>query len=323
MNRNTRAMILFLSFTLLTSIACSLVSQFSSSFPSQVGQIEEVSSEEIAEEIPVMEPEADAENSPPESVSETIGDGIVPPPQSSTPCANTFYPMLPGNQWVYDVSAEGESNQISLTVSAVDGNQATLNALDLGSGVTTEVTVECQDGTIINFPILLLGFLFGDVDGELNLEHKDGVYSPSYDTFVSKNWDHTWVSEYVASGTIEAVIDGDLVTGRLQESPLNMEWNTLGAGEAIFDGITTKAGEFPQAIKLEREAKLDFTAEVQESGQTVSLSAVLILKTNMWYEPNMGLLKQEIDQASARVYGVNFPIIMDGTLELVEFRSGE
>ncbi|MBL7161215.1 MAG: hypothetical protein ISS57_01310 [Anaerolineales bacterium] len=319
MNRNTLSVIIALSLMLLTSLACGLVSQLA---PEAAPATEE----------PANADAEDAEISPAEEAvvetsqddADAVSDALVPPPPSDGgPCANTFYPMIPGYQWIYEVTSEGETSQISLTVTEVNGNEATLNALYLESGVTTEAIVECQDGAILNFPVILLGFIFGDVNGEMVVEYVDGVFAPNYETMTRENWDHTWTGEYVASGVIDAEIDGDLITGRLEESPLDMEWNTLGAGEAIFDSITVRAGEFPRAIKLERETKFDFTAEMEEEGQTVSLSAVLTLHNNLWFELNMGQLKQEIERASIKVYGVSFPIEMTGIVELVEFRTEE
>jgi len=320
MNRTTRAVYITLSLVILTSLACALVSQFA---PENEAAPEEPGVVEQAEEVPAQEnQEAVSIDEPSEESS--VNDVLVPPPPGEGgSCANTFYPMIPGYQWIYEVTSEGETSQISLTVTEVRGDEATLNALYLETGVTTEATVECQDGAILNFPVVLLGFIFGDVDGGMTVDHIDGVFAPNYETMTSANWDLTWTGEYIASGVIEAEIEGDIVTGRLEESPLDMEWNTIGAGEAIFEAITVRAGEFPRAIKLERESKFDFTAEMVEGGQTISLSAVLTLNNNMWYEPNVGQLKQEIERASIKVYGVNFPIEMTGTVELVEFRIDE
>jgi hypothetical protein len=334
MNGIPRKVVFISSVILISSLACSLVTDVVSEAAPTTEQVDTVVETDTPnpETTTSTDPsdqgqeQAQAEPTPetaPESVDQPAGDGLVPPPLNNDACTNTFYPLIPGYQWVYEVTSEGETSQFGLTVSKIDGNQATLNALYLDTGVTTEIIVDCQDGAIVNFPILLLGFLFGDVDGEMNLEHKSGVFMPSYETFVANHWDHTWTSQYSAFGEVNAEVDGNQVTGKLEESPLDMEWNTLRAGEAIFEGVTVEAGNFPRAVKFQREAKLDFTAEFTEDGQQVSLSAVLILNTNLWYEPNMGLLKQEIERASAKVYGVNFPITMDGVIELVEFRTSD
>jgi len=325
MNRTTLPVVIILA--LLISLACGLTSQIAPEAPPAPEEPAIEEAEKPAPTVSQAEEEAQTESSDQseaEAAEPPAVEALVPPPPADgSPCANTFYPMIKGYQWIYEVTSEGETSQISLTVSEVNGDEATLNALYLDSGITTEATVECQDGAILNFPVMLLGFLFGDVDGEMPVEHVDGQYAPNYAAFVGKNWDHTWTGEYLASGVIDAVVDGDEVTGTLSESPIDMEWNTLGEGEAIFEAITVKAGEFPRAIKLERELVFDLEVELEESGYTTSVAAVLTLQNNLWFEPNMGQLKQEIERASIKVYGVNFPMEMTGNLELVEFRIEE
>lgn len=325
MSRYSPVLIMIIVLTLFTSLACAMITQFLPEVDQEPPALNEAPPLAPPQETSTQQQaDAPADTANTENVEQaSIEDSLVPPPLGNGVCENSFYPLITGTQWVYEVTSEGETSQIGITVTEVVDNQARLNALYLETGITTEINVDCENGAIINYPILLLGFLFGDVDGEMNLQHKDGVFMPNYETFVAHNWDYSWTSQYSASGIVSAEIDGDNVTGILEESPLDMDWNTLGAGEAIFEAITVKAGEFPHAIKLEREARFDFNAEVTEEGQTVSLAAVLTLKTNIWYEPNMGMLKQEIDQASVKVYGVNFPITMDGNLELVEFRTAE
>jgi len=320
-NRSTRSIIITLSLMLLASLACGLISQVA---PEVIPLSESDSAHLEDEEQSLSEKTTSEDTQDGLADGNTLSDVLVPPPPNNGgPCANTFYPMIPGNQWIYEVASEGKTSQISLTVSEINGNEATLNALYLETGVTTQAVVECQDGAIINYPIMLLGLIFGDVGGEMTIEHVDGIFTPNYETMLNNNWDHSWTGKYLASGVINAEYEGDMITGRLEDSPLEIEWNTLGAGEAIFEAITVRAGEFPRAIKLEREAEFDFTAEMVEEGQTISLSAVLNLQNNLWFEPNIGQLKQKIEQATLKIYGINFPIEMTGTVELVEFRPQE
>lgn len=315
MNKATRQIVFLLSFAIFTSLACTLVSQIAASKSSETTPAENL-------------PEAASDPSPSQG-SETMpeepqGDGLVPPPPADGgACANTFYPMIPGYQWVYEITSQGETSQLSLTVSEVSGNQATLHMLSLGSGVTSETIIECNDGAILSFPVVMLGFLLGEADGNLKIERQSGIFAPNYTTLSQQNWDAEWSGEYLASGTIEAQIDGNQASGKLEESPLHVQWNTPGADKAIFEAVSVRAGQYPQAIKLERQIEFDFIAEVTEDGASMSLDAAITLQNNLWFEPNMGLLKQEIEQASAKLYGVNFPIEITGTMELVEFRITE
>lgn len=305
-----KTFLIAIGLILLTSIACSLVSSFPS-LPTQPPDESEPTEQEGDQSTLIPEP--------------TDSDALVPPPPEEGACANVLYPLIPGYQWVYEISWEDETTQIGVSVSEVTQDEATVNALYMGTGATTEATITCQDGAIVSFPTILLGFLFGDAEGSIDIQHQDGVFMPAYNTLEDHNWDYQWVSEYTASGVIQAEIDGDQVTGRLDDSPLSISWNTLEKEEDAFafDPITVQAGDYPEAIKLRHETQLDFSAELEEGGVTTSLSAAIITKSSSWFQPNLGLLKQEIEQASAKVYGISFPISMDTTIELVEFRIEE
>lgn len=286
-----------IALLLIASLACSLGSALPSSTPTN----------------------AAPESSLPEATTEVANTQTA----AASACANPLYPFIPGYQWIYEIRSEGETSQVGITVTAVDGNQATINALYLETGVTTEATVDCDGDAILNIPVVLLGFLFGDVDGSMNIEHVDGVFIPSYTTLTDSNWDMTWEGSYLASGTMEATMDGDQITGRLQESPLTMVWQVPKENQVLNEAIETKAGVYAQAIKVQRVLTLDFTAELEEEGQTVSLDAILTLESDLWFEPNIGLIKQQVQRASVKVYGINFPIEIDTTIELVEFRTEE
>lgn len=249
------------------------------------------------------------------------GDGLIPPPPSSGPCANTLYPLVPGNQWIYEVVSERETYQLSLTVSEVEGNEAMLNTLNMVTGVTTETKVVCEEGAILNFPLLMLDFLLGEVDGSLEVERVDGLFSPAYQTFSSQNWDYAWTGEYTATGLIEIEDEGDHITGKLEESPVLIAWNTLGPGKATLGAVSVTAGEFPKAIKVQRKITINADAEIDSEGETMALETVLVIKTSLWFAPNYGLLKQEVESAAIDIRGISFPIILDGSVELVEFRA--
>ena len=314
-NRTTRQIIFLLSFAIFTSLSCSFVSQIAASNSPEAAPVENLPE---GTNDPTLS--QDSETVP----AEIGGDGLVPPPLADGgACANTFYPMIPGYQWIYEITSQGETSQISLTVTEVNGNQATLHMLSLATGVTSETIIECNNGAILSFPVIMLGFLMGEVDGNLVIEHQSGVFAPNYATLSEQNWDAEWSGEYLASGIIEAQIEGNQASGKLEESPLSAQWNTPGAGETIFESVNVRAGEYPKAIKLERQIEFDFVAEVTEDGTSMSLDATITLQNNLWFEPNVGLLKQEIEQASAKLYGVNFPIEITGTMELVEFRITE
>ncbi len=293
---------------LLTGLGCKLFTQ----------AIENALPREQATTLPEAPPTATENATPPQT-----NDLIPPPPAAAGACANTFYPLVPGYQWIYALNSGDETSRVSLTVAEVQGNQATIQALYLDSGVTTTTTVECRDGAILNFPMVLLGFIFGNASGTLQIQHQDGIFAPAYATLTANNWDLSWRGEYLASGEFSATIEGDTATGTLNNSPLTMEWQTPGAGESIFDNVSILAGDYPRAIRLRRDLTFDFTAELQQGGDKVSLAAVLKVENDLWFEPNLGLLRQEFRNATIQVFGVNFPIETPGSVELIEFRNGE
>ncbi|MFH1633824.1 MAG: hypothetical protein ABIG63_07405 [Chloroflexota bacterium] len=315
------SLIIAISVLLLVSFACGILSPSESSEPAEkpteVPAIAEPTTAPLAEANPTEENSTPLESAEDITSSEVL---ITPPPADSGACANVLYPLIPGYQWVYEVVSPEETSQIGLTVTEVNGNQATINTLHLDTGITTETKVDCDEGAILNFPIIMLGFLVGDADGAFQVEYMDGVFVPSYQTLEDQNWELIWTGEYIASGTIEAEADGDHITGSLQDSPMTMEWQVPVEGQDIFDAIEVQAGNFPEAIKIERKLTLDFTAELEEDGVKETLSAVLVLYTHLWFEPNMGLLKQKVERASIEIYGISFPVVMESTIELMKFR---
>jgi hypothetical protein len=327
--QSNKYLIIVISILLASSLACGLV-PFSSTPPQSEAEpappVDINQNTESTTATPDVQDQTDQsqEQSPNQDNQATSPDSSDSASQEMTgPCANVFFPLVPGYQWIYEVHSEDQTKLIGLTVSEVNGNQATLNALHIETGITSEATIDCLDGAILNLPIVLMSFIFGDAEGSMELEHKDGLFLPSHQTMLDYNWDYAWSGDYVASGVVEAEVDGQSATGKLNNSPLHMDWNTLGAGDTTFEAITVKAGTFPKALKLEQVSQLDFMAEVSEAGQTVSLDAILTVDSDFWFETNMGLLKQEITSASVKIYGINFPVAMDATIELVEFRTGE
>ena len=333
MNQYTRTFLITLVTMLFVSMACSIGA---SATPEMVGELPnptiaiEATAPPPENAFPAegtqaveVQPEATETETIPESPKDPqpIDAPVSPPNPEGGACANTLYPMVPGYEWVYEVTNESETSQIGLTVTEVNGDQATLNALYLETGVTTETIVECDQGVILNFPLLLLSFLFGDAEGQFELTYVDGIFSPNYATFMDNDWNLAWEGEYIASGTIFANVDGDKYNGTLKDSPVEMKWQTLNSPEVIFDPIEVKAGSFPEAIKIQREIDLDFTAELEEGGEKETLAAVLYLKNNLWYQPNQGLLRQEIQQANIRIFGVRFPLELTSTIELVAFHT--
>ncbi len=234
----------------------------------------------------------------------------VPP----NPCANVFLPFEPGNGWIYQVEREAEQDkQIGLTVSLVEGSQATVDMLDTSSGVVVRTIVECDDGAIMNYPTLSLGMLFSDdMQGDLIITYLSGVYMPAEEQFLASNWDLAWDGEYRANGTLSMAYEGESMAITLDNSPLRMAWKVEGR-----EPVNVPAGTFDQAYKLIHRTELDTMVDMAG----FPIQATMIIETEEWYGAGLGLLKTRVDAASFSFAGITFPIDMKGEVELVEFRS--
>lgn len=244
------------------------------------------------------------------------------------PCDNVFYPLVPGNQWVYRVNQEeteiavtpdpaDNANQLGITVASVENSQATLDSMEMSTGVITQTLVECENGAIKNFPLLTLSIIFGDqVNGSVNAEYQDGVFAPPQADLVSKDWIHTWEGNYLLKGNFQAQSEEDMVTLTIADSPLKLLWET----EGIREPVEVPAGSFPNAIRVERDAEMNISAEFDADGEVLQVNAVLSFKNTLWYEPYVGLLKEEIHDATIKYRGMSFPVMVNGDVELIEFR---
>lgn len=230
-----------------------------------------------------------------------------------------LYPLEVGNQWVYQYQDSDAGGQVGLSVSQVEDSQATLQTLSLGTGITSTTTLMCDGGAVTGLPFTLLGALFTDISGTLEVETVAGVFAPSYETFAATGWDYHWEGSYLLTGVLRFESEGQTYTAYLDESSLNLAWRTAGGGEGLFDAVQVAAGSFPRALKIYLDAHLDFQVEAQG----FKLPAKLALKNTLWFAPHTGLLKQRTDQADLTVFGGTYPVVVTSALELVEFRPGK
>ena len=241
-----------------------------------------------------------------------------PPPPSGT-CANPLYPLVPGYQWIYQVSSEQENEpgKIGLTVEKIEENKATVNALDMATGIITQTIAECDGTAIQNYPMMSLSMILsGYLDGEINTEYVSGVFSPPYEDFVTNNWALTWDGDYIAQGDIRVQDEENQVTIIIQDSPVHLNWNSAENGTPVYETVTVPAGTFENALKVTREMDL----EVSLATTLGNFQGTLKVKTSHWFLPYTGLLKTEIESGDLTYMGMTFPITLSGKVELVEFR---
>ncbi len=312
---NTHRIMIFLmcGIFLISSIACSAAGL--AGFRSDGETAEEVVSDADAgvepdsglEEASSVEPEdLDSEDNSEPDPAELLGN---------SGCGNVFYPMVLDQQWIYQVTSGDEQSKLGMTVSSVSEDLAVLNILAYDTGVTTSAEVVCENGAIINFPNLMLGFLFGDVDGDIELEHVDGVYAPSYQDLEANDWEYEWETEYIASGVLTAVSDGEAFSAVLADSPVHMEWETRGDRESV----EVEAGTFSDAVVVERKTEFEASLTLEFEGDVLSLEGTVILETKMWFVPFQGLMKQEVTRTQLKLGPAVFPVESDTVVELVAF----
>ena len=247
-----------------------------------------------------------------------------------SPCNNIFFPLIPGSQWVYRLNQEeagaptpepgDTSDQVGLSVSSVSENQATVDALNLASGVITQTVVECEDGAIKNFPMLTLSLIMGDMaSGSAQAEYQDGVFMPAESDFVDKGWVNTWSGNYILRGDFQAQDEGEQVVFTIADSPMKLDWQTQGIKEAVV----VPAGSFPEAVRIERQAQMNVSIKLSSGADALAFDGVLTFKNTLWYEPHVGLLKEDMHDVSLTYRGMTFPVVVTGDLELVEYRPAE
>ncbi len=200
-----------------------------------------------------------------------------------------------------------------MTASEVNQSSAILAALYYDTGIVTQSTAECKDGSILNFPMTEMNLVFGKVSGDLQLKYNSGVFIPSQSDFEVENWTNTWKTDFTASGMIDGLFDNEKVTIDLSDSSVKMSWQVTERDVTIH----VPAGNFHDAVLIKRTLTFEISSlKTILEGEVIDISTTLILTSNMWYSPFTGLLKQEIDSATISLYGINFPIGSTGKIEL-------
>jgi hypothetical protein len=232
------------------------------------------------------------------------------------PCDNVFFPFVPGTQWTYRMDdLDGTTRTMQLNVSQSGDTQARIDVLNLGTGVRTQAVADCQNGAILNFPLMVFGPLFGDeVAGEMNANHVSGVFLPAEADLIAADWNMAWNGEYTASGVIHTQYAGQAFTVLLSNSTIRMAWQNIGR-----ETITVAAGTYADAYKVSHQAVADGTLE----GGGAVVQAQLTVNAVQWYAPYVGLLRNEVVSATLTARGVTLPVLINGSGELIEFRPGQ
>lgn len=238
--------------------------------------------------------------------------------QSIGPCDNVLYPFFFGAHWLYQVDRQdgSEATRFGLTVTKVANSQATIESLDIKTGIMTEIIADCDNGAIRNYPVLSQNMLIGNaVASDFHMEYVSGLFAPAVETFNENDWLHSWTADYLINGTITIQAQGETVTVNLENTPLHMAWETAGPGETAFETVNIPAGTFEKALKVRYETSMDVSITLAG----IPLHGQLTLHMTEWFEPFTGLLKMQIDSGEVNALGINIPVTLKGTIELVEY----
>lgn len=251
-----------------------------------------------------------------------------PAPIASDPhaCENIFYPLAVNNQWNYILGLENQefegreldqqSSALSLTIKEVAESSAILSIVNSASGIEMLSPVQCRDGAIIDFPLTELNMLTGMLSGNLDLQYVSGTFMPSREDFEGHDWKMEWETEYSANGSLEGMYEGETLTAELSSSPLRMQWKVISTSQSL----EVPAGKFDNLVRINRKTSIDVSylrTNIEDS--EVNLSTTLTLDTDLWYAPDLGLVKQQINSVYLKFYGINFPVDIKGAIELQSF----
>jgi len=264
--------------------------------------------------LPATQPPATATASPTALPTDT--------PLPPNPCDNVLFPLLPGSQWIYQVTSSDGSQpaKLGLTVDKVVQSQAAINALNMSSGVLAQATAECDNGAILDFPSLTQLMLLGNAAAsKVTVKYVSGVFAPAEADFKAHDWFYQWTTDLTATGTLNVQDGATQAQIVMNDSPIHLACKTAGSGEAAFEPLTVQAGTFQKALKVLCQVQSD----VSLIANGTHLKGKIILQTTQWFDPSAGLLKSQVDSGNVVYLGMNFPVQLKNTLELLEFHPGQ
>jgi hypothetical protein len=250
----------------------------------------------------------------------------VPPTVTMTsvpggPCDNPLVPLAVGNEWQYLVTGVKDPYQYLLKVGerADIGNiNINIEMIDQKHKQDIKELVVCREGAIDNFPLHVMSMLLADyLDRLLNTYKQSGQYAPAYLEFARNNWTYAWQSRYLVEETV-AIKDpaGSSALFLTPNNPIDVSFKTEGKSVPV----TVPGGSFPQALLVEN----DYSMPVTVVTQGISTSGTLVIKTEQWYVPFVGLVRARVDSASVSIMpGQEASVPIQSVLELIEFTPGK
>lgn len=245
---------------------------------------------------------------------------------NSSACNNIFFPLEAGNQWKYKLDAQMENyighekqdfiSEMTLSISEDDQSDILLNQLNSESNTEKQSPVQCEDQAILMYPLIELNMIIGDMANSLDIEYVSGTFMPTRKDFEDNNWSLDWETEYKTSGTLEANYEGKSFKAIFAESPVEMSWEVISTDESQ----DVPAGSFEDLVKINRKIEIDVTSMNAEiKGKQVNIGTTLIIETDMYFAADIGLIKQTINKASIKLFGIKIPLEVQGSMELESY----
>jgi hypothetical protein len=260
------------------------------------------------------------QETPSPSAEKSLPSGT--PADSAGACDNILYPLAAGRWWKYEIVRSDAITIAEASVLAVEGDTASVDLLDQSHGTHTAFAVGCAEGTLAGFTAAEIGFLYFPPGTSLIVHTVSGLLAPDGNDLESADWDFAWNTDLLASGRMivpdPSLGDVELV---FQDTSLQIDWRT--AGTAAFESVTVPAGTFPQTLKVFADARLDLMVKINIGGQDQVIPAVLELSSSLWYQPNVGLVKQVFTSSQILFSGSSFPLNIATPMELSAFSFPE
>ena len=233
-------------------------------------------------------------------------------------CRNILYPMVPGEQWLYQETTSNRIDVLDMRVLSVDNSQGNVSIQNQTQGTTKQVQVLCDGDVIRNFPSISVDALFFDELGysAMTASYISGVLAPNEAAFLNSNWALSWSSQYQVSGTTILGILGKKVGVTMNNSPLTLTCQTLAAGDAAFETVTVPAGTF-HALKV----VCTHLGQVVVYVNGVPFSGQVEGRSNQWFALNTGLVKMQVEYAAVTLFDISTSVLVDNNFELQSFTS--
>jgi hypothetical protein len=241
----------------------------------------------------------------------------APSPVPEGQCANPLVPLLPGYKWTYASTGTARPSRVEISVISVGSSKANLQIMDVDQETATQAAAGCVQGAIIDFPPIFFRMLLADImNAFVSTETLYGVYVPSKDTLVKNGWVYLWNRVELAQEGVRITLPG---SGGEIFTSVNREVLFITKIGSAPERVTIPAGTYPQAVRVSQVVKLpvtQLTASGSEDGE-------LMVEFSQWYEPYVGLLKMQVENAGLSFDpGASTPVAVKAAIALTRFQPG-